>query len=561
MLFRSQKHNIIHRDIKPENIFVSDSGDFKLGDFGIARTIEKTTGGLSKKGTYNYMAPEVYKGSPYGSTVDLYSLGIVLYRLLNENRTPFLPPYPELITHRDRESALVKRFQGTPLPLPSNGRGRLGEIVLKACAYEPKERYSSPAQMRQELETVLQSQGKTAHVSEEAEGHSSTGGEGPSTHYDATQWDGETVSDFGRTTSGFGRTTSDFGRTTSDFGGTASAFGGAKKRAASGSSSGATKQATSGSSSGANTQTASGSASQAKKQTATGSAGETKNKTASYSYNPGAAQAKNAKKPQPEARGEKAKSAQPDAQTIAKRIDTGIMVQKMLMIVVWFFIYVCFAASVAVLFYSGEDVIARVPVFKVNRLARIIIYGVLSGIFTSVIHDCCVNGLEKVRKVGLVCMAVTGVSFLCAFYFSVNNTLCSAFPFFNHPVVFVLAPIAAYGACWFAAVKIAKDQDEKKARLVTMAAAFVPHILLGNIGMVLSEFARSISGWAVGMVPYVISASAGLLLAMAMTRFIRSRKNAWLLTWVCWMIFLLAAVWLVARLWSRGMHVIWIPGT
>ena len=89
-----QKYNIIHRDVKPENIFISETGDFKLGDFGIARTVEKTTSGLSKKGTYTYMAPEVYKGEAYGTTVDIYSLGIVLYRLLNGNRTPFLPAAP-----------------------------------------------------------------------------------------------------------------------------------------------------------------------------------------------------------------------------------------------------------------------------------------------------------------------------------------------------------------------------------------------------------------------------------------------------------------------------------
>ncbi len=65
-----QKHNIIHRDIKPENIFISENGDFKLGDFGVARTVEKTTGGLSKKGTYLYMAPEVYKGEAYNSSVE-----------------------------------------------------------------------------------------------------------------------------------------------------------------------------------------------------------------------------------------------------------------------------------------------------------------------------------------------------------------------------------------------------------------------------------------------------------------------------------------------------------
>lgn len=159
-----QKYNIIHRDVKPENIFISEVGDFKLGDFGIARTVEKTTSGLSKKGTYTYMAPEVYKGEAYGSTVDIYSLGIVLYRLLNGNRTPFLPAAPAVITHSDRENALVKRFSGVPLPPPLYADGRLAEIVLKACAYDPKERYFSPMQMRQELEAILYSQEEKPYI-------------------------------------------------------------------------------------------------------------------------------------------------------------------------------------------------------------------------------------------------------------------------------------------------------------------------------------------------------------------------------------------------------------
>lgn len=150
-----QKYNIIHRDIKPENIFVSENGDFKLGDFGIARTVEKTMSGLSKKGTYNYMAPEVYKGLEYGFSVDIYSLGIVMYRLLNKNRVPFLPPAPEKLTYASREQALVRRMSGDEIPMPIYGYGRLGEIVLKACAYNPKDRYSSPLQMRQELEAIL----------------------------------------------------------------------------------------------------------------------------------------------------------------------------------------------------------------------------------------------------------------------------------------------------------------------------------------------------------------------------------------------------------------------
>lgn len=150
-----QKYNIIHRDIKPDNIFVSDNGDFKLGDFGIARTIEKTMSALSKKGTYNYMAPEVYRGNDYGFSVDTYSLGIVLYRLLNKNRTPFLPPAPEPITFRSREASLVKRMSGDAMPAPVYAQGRLSEIVLKACAFNPQDRYSSPMQMRAELEAIL----------------------------------------------------------------------------------------------------------------------------------------------------------------------------------------------------------------------------------------------------------------------------------------------------------------------------------------------------------------------------------------------------------------------
>lgn len=150
-----QKYNIIHRDIKPENIFVSRFGDYKLGDFGIARQLEKTTSGMSKKGTYTYMAPEVYKGMPYNSTVDIYSLGIVLYSFLNNNRTPFLPPLPQTIKFTDKEKANILRMSGKELTKPANAQGRLAEIVLKACAYEPSDRYESAVEMRRALEFVL----------------------------------------------------------------------------------------------------------------------------------------------------------------------------------------------------------------------------------------------------------------------------------------------------------------------------------------------------------------------------------------------------------------------
>ncbi|MBD8973630.1 MAG: serine/threonine protein kinase, partial [Clostridiales bacterium] len=90
-----QKFNVIHRDIKPENIFISDTGNYKLGDFGVSKVLGRSELAVSKKGTQMYMAPEVYRGEQYDATVDIYSLGLVLYKLMNNNRFPFLPPAPE----------------------------------------------------------------------------------------------------------------------------------------------------------------------------------------------------------------------------------------------------------------------------------------------------------------------------------------------------------------------------------------------------------------------------------------------------------------------------------
>lgn len=155
-----QKYHIIHRDIKPENIFVSEMGDYKLGDFGVARTAEKTSSGMSKKGTYTYMAPEVYRGGAYNATVDLYSLGIVLYRLVNNYRTPFLPPAPQMISFSDKETAQSRRMSGEEFPAPTQGSEALTAVIRKACAYNPKERFADAAQMRRALEG-LAVQGET----------------------------------------------------------------------------------------------------------------------------------------------------------------------------------------------------------------------------------------------------------------------------------------------------------------------------------------------------------------------------------------------------------------
>lgn len=148
-----KEHKIIHRDIKPQNIFVSEYGDYKLGDFGIAKTVEKTSGG-TKIGTYKYMAPEVYHDEPYGASADIYSLGLVLYWMLNERRMPFLPLPPEKLSASAEENARRRRLSGDPLPAPAHGSGELKQIVLKACAYNPKDRYQSAAEMLSALENL-----------------------------------------------------------------------------------------------------------------------------------------------------------------------------------------------------------------------------------------------------------------------------------------------------------------------------------------------------------------------------------------------------------------------
>lgn len=146
--------NTIHRDIKPDNIFVSQYGDYKLGDFGIARQIERTMSGLSKKGTYTYMAPEVFKGEDYGASVDIYSLGIVMYRFLNKNRVPFLPVFPDPITPHDREESLRRRMSGEAIPPIDGVDHALNDIVLKACAYDRSDRFKDASEMRAALESL-----------------------------------------------------------------------------------------------------------------------------------------------------------------------------------------------------------------------------------------------------------------------------------------------------------------------------------------------------------------------------------------------------------------------
>lgn len=149
-----ERKKIIHRDIKPENIFVDKDGNFKLGDFGVARQLEKTNTTMSQKGTYNYMAPEVVFKKKYDKRADIYSLGMVMYKLLNNNREPFVDPDKQIIRYKDRSEAMDRRLKNERLPAPKNADTNLAAIILNACEFEKEKRISSATEFKKLLLSV-----------------------------------------------------------------------------------------------------------------------------------------------------------------------------------------------------------------------------------------------------------------------------------------------------------------------------------------------------------------------------------------------------------------------
>lgn len=171
---------IVHRDIKPDNLFYSpETGGYKLGDFGVAHYLERPTEGNGRAGTLTHMPPEVYQGAPFTMGADLYALGMILYRLLNDNRIPLLPPFPQPFTPAERDRALNQRLRGAKIGPPSivgyaahsheikTGFGArfdedsrsivlaLGKIAQRAIAADPKERFQSPMELRQAIEQAI----------------------------------------------------------------------------------------------------------------------------------------------------------------------------------------------------------------------------------------------------------------------------------------------------------------------------------------------------------------------------------------------------------------------
>ena len=148
-LAQAHAARVIHRDVKPANILISSEGQVKVGDFGVARLAEGSTDGASATivGTPRYMAPEQARGRGATPATDVYSVGVVLYELLAGQ-----PPFTE---HVAVELAL-RHLNDTPDPLPAGTPVALEQIVARALAKDPAERYADGGAMADALAKALE---------------------------------------------------------------------------------------------------------------------------------------------------------------------------------------------------------------------------------------------------------------------------------------------------------------------------------------------------------------------------------------------------------------------
>jgi serine/threonine protein kinase len=143
---------IVHRDVSPQNIMISFEGDVKLTDFGIAKAATKAsnTDRGALRGKLLYMSPEQAWGKPIDRRSDIFSLGIVLYEMITDQK-PFLGGTTELSILEAVRQGQIDPPRGINPRIPES----LENVVMKALAPDPDDRYQDAGEMHRGLEWVL----------------------------------------------------------------------------------------------------------------------------------------------------------------------------------------------------------------------------------------------------------------------------------------------------------------------------------------------------------------------------------------------------------------------
>jgi eukaryotic-like serine/threonine-protein kinase len=158
----AHERGVIHRDIKPHNILITESGDVKVTDFGIARAASSSTMTRTGSilGTAHYISPEQAMGEHVGPSSDLYSLGVVLYEMLT-GELPYDADTPLGIAMKHVNGHLRQPKEVNP-SVPAG----INAITCRLLAKDPEDRYASDAELIEDLERVATGLGPASATTE-----------------------------------------------------------------------------------------------------------------------------------------------------------------------------------------------------------------------------------------------------------------------------------------------------------------------------------------------------------------------------------------------------------